>query len=145
MTRVDGETSQDSGILAWLRPTRATSLGRIGSHRELVEFGLKASAKKASYRPLFRALQPQLPAGTSRKEDKQARGPRFVTVSQASDYTGLSESTIRRMLRTGRLSGSKVSGKWFIDWEEILALLEAEDADASARPTVDREEENRNT
>ncbi len=50
---------------------------------------------------------------------------RLITVNEAADRLALSDDTIRKWLRSGRLKGVKVSRVWRV-YEEDVAKIERE-------------------
>lgn len=49
---------------------------------------------------------------------------RLEDVHRVADYLGVSIPTLYRLLRSGKLKGSKVGGQWRISREAVRQLLE---------------------
>ena len=56
-------------------------------------------------------------------EIKSLISPNWLTIKSSVNYSGLSESTIRRAIQTGHLKANKVGGKWLIKSEWIERYL----------------------
>ena len=51
--------------------------------------------------------------------------PRWLTISKASDYTSLSEETIRRLLSSGKITAHRVvKGRILIDRQELDNVIQ---------------------
>ena len=44
----------------------------------------------------------------------QGSTPQWLSIKGCTQYSGLSESTIRRAMQSGQLKANKVGGKWLI-------------------------------
>ena len=53
----------------------------------------------------------------------QSNIPRWLSIKSCTEYSGLSESTIRRAISTGTLTANKVGGKWLIKSEWLERYL----------------------
>ncbi len=51
-------------------------------------------------------------------------GAKIYTVREIKEITGISESTLRFWLRTGKVKKNKVGGKVFIKGEDILNMFQ---------------------
>jgi excisionase family DNA binding protein len=55
-----------------------------------------------------------------------------LTVQEAAARLNVSPETTRRWLRTGRLPGTRVAGRWYVRRVDVQADLEEVDADMDA-------------
>jgi excisionase family DNA binding protein len=57
---------------------------------------------------------------------KPRKAPELLTVDEVCEYTRLSESSVRRWARDGRIPGARHLGRrWLFDKAQLLAWLEA--------------------
>jgi excisionase family DNA binding protein len=50
--------------------------------------------------------------------------PELFTVNETAEYLHLHRDTVVKMLRTGRICGAKVMGKWVVRVEDLAELTE---------------------
>jgi excisionase family DNA binding protein len=50
--------------------------------------------------------------------------PELFTVKETAEYLHLHPDTVIKLLRTGRIRGAKVMGKWVVRAEDLLHLSE---------------------
>ena len=53
----------------------------------------------------------------------QKNVPIWLSIKDSVEYSGLSESTIRRAMQSGQLKANKVGGKWLIKSEWLEKYL----------------------
>ena len=53
----------------------------------------------------------------------QKNVPIWLTIKDCVEYSGLSESSIRRVIQSGQLKASKVGGKWLIRYQWFESYL----------------------
>ena len=53
----------------------------------------------------------------------QNKNSKWLSLKDAVDYSGLSDSTIRRAIQSGQLKANKVGGKWLVKSEWIERYL----------------------
>jgi hypothetical protein len=63
------------------------------------------------------------------------RLPRWLTVPQAAERVGITESGIRERLRRGVLDGRKWNGRWYVSSSRLDESIERDGYDP--RPTTD--------
>ena len=61
-----------------------------------------------------------------------------LTTGEYSKVSGLSTTTITKMLRAGKLTGRKIDGKWAIDAEQSQTDVPAEKKTQETSPTLDK-------
>ena len=49
--------------------------------------------------------------------------PKWLSIKDSVEYSGLSESSIRRAIRSGQLKANKVGGKWLIRHQWLESYL----------------------
>jgi excisionase family DNA binding protein len=53
--------------------------------------------------------------------------PRWLSITNACRYSGMSDKTIMRYITTGKIYGSKKGGKWYIDRNSIDAFFKSDE------------------
>lgn len=102
-------------LLIRLKPKRRRVIAEVGNVRlhELVLTMEGASAKDADLVRISR--QNLLPSRTSSE---------YVTIRTAHKETGLSEGTIRRLAREGKIDAMKVQGVWLVLRESLFQYIQ---------------------
>lgn len=59
---------------------------------------------------------------------------RYITYKQAQEMSGLSRSTIWRLLKSSQVEGSKIGTAVRIDSASLLAFMQRSSIDAANRP-----------
>lgn len=59
--------------------------------------------------------------------------PEILTLSQAAEYLQVSERTILRMLKDGRIPGRQVGTQWRFDREQLRAWVRGDEPDPEHR------------
>lgn len=116
-------SSQDVGrsVTFFVRPKSQVHLGRIGTEYEFLEMGATLTSHAKVYPTLRQAVRHALPSRPARSHGR-------LSVSQASDYTGLSPGQIRRLLVSKVVKGEKVRNRWELEWESLLRALRDDSA-----------------
>ncbi|MBU0741450.1 helix-turn-helix domain-containing protein [bacterium] len=52
--------------------------------------------------------------------------PEILTLQQAAELLQVSERTIQRMVKRGKMPGSQIGGQWRFDREQVKALVRGE-------------------